>query len=74
MSETQTNETEQEIVTPKKKTWSEFVYKDVTDFFQANHLKSLSIEDDEGNKAKLGVKMLEGEEVLRVEISSTQYI
>ena len=73
MSETQNNEIEQEA-TPKKKTWSEFVYRDVTDFFQANKLKSLTIEDDEGNKAKLGTKMLEGEEVLRVEISSTQYI
>ena len=57
MYKTENNEIEQET-TPKKKTWPEFVQSDVTDFFQANHLKSLSIEDVNGR-----IKMYEkGEE------------
>lgn len=58
---------------PNRKDWSTFANTDLVDFFNANKLKTLSIEDNDGNKAKLSIKMVDKEEVLKVEISSTQY-
>ena len=37
----------------KKVNWSGFVETDVVDFFQAHNLEKLSVEDGNGNKAKL---------------------
>jgi len=37
----------------KKVNWSQFVESAVVDFFQAHDLEKLSVEDGNGNKAKL---------------------
>ena len=37
-----------------RKSWAAFVERDVADFFTGNKLEKMTIEDGNGNKAKLG--------------------
>lgn len=55
----------------KKKKWSEFVERDVVDFFDAYKLEKITVEDGNGNKAKIS-RTKDNE--LKVEQSSTTII
>jgi|GEM_PF-5939616 len=71
MSEAHMDDAQQEK--KPKKTWDEFVNGSLVELFYANKLKTLTAEDENGNKAKLTIKMIEKQEALKVELSSTQY-
>ena len=71
MSEAHMDDVQQEK--KPKKTWDEFVNGSLVELFYANKLKTLTAEDENGNKAKLTIKMIEKQEALKVELSSTQY-
>lgn len=49
----QTMEKEYEPETAQQRKWSEYVETVVVDFFSDNKLEKLSIEDGNGNKAKI---------------------
>ena len=58
---------EQESDTPVKTKWPAFVESDVVDFFIGYKLEKMSIEDGNGNKAKLSRTKDDG---IKVEYSS----
>lgn len=37
----------------KRKKWSEFIERDIVDFFDAHKLEKMTVEDGNGNKAKI---------------------
>jgi len=52
----------------KKINWAGFVETTIVNFFQANELEKLSLEDGKGNKAKLSKQK---DNVIKVEYTST---
>lgn len=54
-----------------RKSWSAFVERDVADFFTGNKLEKMTIEDGNGNKAKLGRTKDGG---IKIEYTSTVMI
>ena len=57
--------------TQARKSWIAFVKRDVADFFTGNKLEKMTIEDGNGNKAKLG-RTKEGG--IKIEYTSTVMI
>lgn len=55
----------------KKQKWSEFIERDVVDFFDAYKLEKMTVEDGNGNKAKIS-RTKDNE--LKIEQSSTTII
>ena len=54
-----------------RKSWAVFVERDVADFFTGNKLEKMTIEDGNGNKAKLGRTKDGG---IKIEYTSTVMI
>ena len=54
-----------------RKSWAAFVERDVADFFTGNKLEKMTIEDGNGNKAKLGRTKDDG---IKIEYTSTVMI
>ncbi|WP_031476581.1 hypothetical protein [Agathobaculum desmolans] len=54
-----------------RKSWAAFVERDVADFFTGNKLEKMTIEDGNGNKAKLGRAKDGG---IKIEYTSTVMI
>ena len=54
-----------------RKSWATFVERDVADFFTGNKLEKMTIEDGNGNKAKLGRTKDGG---IKIEYTSTVMI
>ena len=54
-----------------RKSWAAFVERDVADFFTGNKLEKMTIEDGNGNKAKLGRTKDGG---IKIEYTSTVMI
>jgi len=55
----------------KRMSWAGFVETTIVNFFQANELEKLSVEDGKGNKAKLTKQKDNG---IKVEYTSTTTI
>ncbi len=71
MSETTMPQTMEEEINPegvKHRNWQAFVEGDVVDFFADKKLEKMSLEDGNGNKAKLSRTKDNG---IKVEFSST---
>jgi hypothetical protein len=56
------------ILEEKKVNWAGFVETTIVNFFQANELEKLPLEDGKGNKAKLTKQK---DNVIKVEYTST---
>lgn len=74
MNESQAPKTMEEEYNPERsarRRWADFVTADLVDFFTGNKLEKLTVEDSNGNKAKLSHTK---DNEIKIESSSTTII
>ena len=59
--------------TPRKRSWDDFVSEVLVELFQSNKLRSLTAEDEDGNKVKMKMCIIEKEDTLKIEKASITY-